>query len=1149
MSSTPRIEQIKASAGSGKTYALTQRFLSLLSGATRGSGSDAALRACGTRGAEYTQKEYTWTDILAATFTNKAAGEMRGRVIERLKRHALELEGNPEPGWTPEKAAQWVDVLLRRYASLNIRTIDSLLLNLVKLCALDLGLPPDFEPGFDWSDYFDPLYEEALDGFTPKGAGGGLEMEHERNAQLYGLLQQAFSELVRHADVKGFAPGEGFHDDLANLFDLALLEGPLPVHPTRELAARRTQLIDGAAQSATALLSLLESEKLAVNAIFIKHLRECPGLNPHAALPQRAWPYKECLDDCLNKASKGKASGMAEAAFFAYQADWQRAERESILYTQAIRLAPLAGLANTLAERLPEFQRRTGIVPHVLTPLLAGRILAGGAATEAFCRLGVRIAHILVDEFQDTSRAQWAAIAPLAEECLSTGGSLTVVGDMKQAIYRWRGGDAALFDEVPVDPALTSMLHTGVELTKLAFNRRSCPAVVEHNNQVFGVLESPEAALDVVLAMLPAEPPQYVDRIDISRAAGGVAAALAAAFGGSAQDIPESAAEMGAGYVKLSRVTAERSEELLDAVHERLRTLFMDNLAPRRAWRDVAVLVFSNKEAALLAGWLMDWGVPVITDQSLRLAAHPLVRQLTAYLTCMNNPADDVAFWALLSAGADGRDSLLGAELAAVGLSWPDILQWRMDTAERGTAIKGMLATRFREDFPQAWERLFAPFHNRAGLLGPYDAAAELLARFDVQQRFDEAGAYMRRFLEVVHSAESKGMASLAAFLEHWAAHGDAERVPMPESLDAVRILTMHKAKGLQFPVVVIPFHHQWMGGLAPMRMDVGGLELIARPHAAQGEPYYQAYAENAVERLYVLYVAWTRAMEELHGFLTSSRSFAQTPLVKGINALLCAAGIDVADEYEYGRQGDVPTMPNGPEMAEALDSKFIAGPVTPMFAPTAEQGAALAAPAFPDGTDAMGDAPALCAGANWQPMHWLPRLKIYRNPLRQFQKAEQAHITEAQRGLFVHDCLERLVAMRGGAQPFMGGAAAGIAQAVEMSSAVFPLAIPPALSAEAVDMLTWLTNLPEADAWFAHGIAEQTIMDEEGSLHRADLLVYEADLCTVVEYKTGAKSSAHVEQTRRYLGLLARMNVAKRYQGRIVYLDGRDVEAVELAS
>lgn len=128
------------------------------------------------------------------------------------------------------------------------------------------------------------------------------------------------------------------------------------------------------------------------------------------------------------------------------------------------------------------------------------------AFPEAFCRLGTSLTHILVDEFQDTSREQWEAIHPLVLEALSRGGSLTWVGDVKQAIYGWRGGDATLFDEVRSDAELCAVApEPRVDI--LPTNWRSCRAIVETNNTLFRQLSETATAKAVLSAMLPKDTP------------------------------------------------------------------------------------------------------------------------------------------------------------------------------------------------------------------------------------------------------------------------------------------------------------------------------------------------------------------------------------------------------------------------------------------------------------------------------------------------------------------------------------------------------------------------------------------------------------------------------------------------------------------
>ncbi len=1109
---TPALTQIKASAGSGKTYTLTRRFLSLLAGARDEDGRACALAVEGG---------HCWPDILAVTFTNKAASEMKERVIRLLKEHALAdpAKAGKDGGdgaWPPARAARWVDIILRRYGALNIRTIDSLLTMLVRLAALELSLPPDFEPSFSPDEYFEPLYDLILD------------RARRGDTQLRDDVRDACRLLLFHTDLKGFTVGAGLRVRLSQLLQLHLAEGGmsatdpfdetphrggLPDVDTDALAARLVT-IHADMQDATATLSrVLAEEQLSAAANLHKFLDKCAENSAFSPLSKSVYLEKGGLDDCLLKASKGKGSDDARAAFDAWRDACNDFAVRGRLIQRALQVAPLAGLARAMAAHLPDFQRREGKLPQPLIPLYARDVLHGEfGVSEAFCRMGTRLAHILIDEFQDTSRDQWAAIEPLAVECLSRGGGLTWVGDVKQAIYGWRGGDSALFDDILTSPALTAIVPDPNQET-LPRNWRSRAAIVQHNNTVFAQLDDPLRARGVLSAMLGDKTPDHV--LDEA------AASVARAFAGAAQEVPDRDSARG-GLVRIVPLHGEDNGDLRDKVRQQLRALFLDDLAARRPWRDVAVLVRKNDESALVASWLMDWGVPVVTENSLRLADHPLVTQTVALLSFLDYPPNALALWEVLT----------GAELfgGISGLSDRVLRDWLADRCARPAddprGGRGLLAD-FRAAFPVAWETWLAPFYARAGLMGPYDTVREIFERFRVAQRHPEDIGYVRRFLEVVHNAESRGLTSLATFLEFWVESGGEEKVPMPEAMDAVRVMTMHKSKGLEFPVVVIPFHHQPDRTDPPLVVaELDGQPLLAPLCPEMGDRYHHAQAAAAAEKLHLLYVGWTRPVDELHAYVTST-PFAErsSSLLAGVRALLAGCNIDTGQEYVAG------VVP--PAQEDATD-----GDAARQTAPSdAPQPLPEPLPA-PAPTPDVGHAPDQSStAAPWRPMQWLPRLKIFRNQLEEFT------FTERRRGMLVHACLEQL--------RLTGAPDQDAARAVAHGMRAFPLPVPEpeATARELTAMLAWLAALPQAAHWFTHGVPEQSIMDAQGSIHRTDLMVDDGETCTVVEWKTGRPSDDHVAQVRRYLGLLA--DATGRgpagVRGVLVYLDGRTVRPAAL--
>lgn len=1063
------LEQIKASAGSGKTYTLTRRFLERLRDAAKGGG----LPSCAL--SRDPAAPYALAEILAATFTNKAAAEMKSRVLRDLKALALGVETDQVrlQLFTPQEARAWVETILRRFDALNIRTIDSLLALLVRLSALSLDLPPDFSPVFDDDELFSPLYDALLD----SAARGDIQTRE--------ILRDACRALLLHGEIPGFMPGDRLKRRLREVVTLSLrTELPLPDAKTLDnVHARRTVLRQDLAQSAAALLPLLAEEKLNAASHFLAFTHKCAALEQHGPLPDSEYARKAELDDCLLKASKGKASEDARAAFAYFCAAHARTATLDPLYRAALELGPFALLAAPLALALTTLQQEEGKVPAALLPRLAGQVVSGEAGvSDAFCRLGNRLSHLLFDEFQDTSRDQWAAIAPLAVEALSRGGSLTYVGDVKQAIYSWRGGDAALFDDVLHDAELTAMLDKGPGAITLACNWRSAPAIVRHNNMIFSRLGEEGTAQAVTRAMLADGAPSQV----FARAA----ATLGRSFTHAAQNLPPHAAENpDQGLVRLTRVSAADNAELQDEVARRLHGL-LDELLERHDPRDIAILVRRNAEASQMAALLTEWGLPVVTEHSFQLGRHPLIGRLTDFLAFLEYPPDDTAFWSFVS----GPECFIPLS----GLAPEQLTDWLAAVRARPGSIS--LAQAFRRDFPRQWEALIAPFHDQAGLMSAYDTIQESIRRFDLFKRLPEHAPFLRRFLEVAHAAEGKGHSSLSAFLDYWESSGVEEKVPMPEGMDAVRILTMHKAKGLEFPVVIVPFHHHADPADSPIiPAKVEGLPLLVRRTKHLGAPYYEARIHSALEALNLLYVAWTRPTQELHAFITgTTRSQGTSGLSKALEILL-------------------------------LDLPFTDGVYETGALPEARRPARTASPA----STLSPPVPVADLDPFWRPMHWLPRLKIFRNSL------EDLEFTERRRGMLAHSCLEALCVS--------GDPGADAEQAVRHGLMTFPLPVPDAegVFREMRAMLGWFASLPQTPHWLDNGAPEQSIMDESGNLHRVDLLVDEGDAgLLTVEYKTGKSDRAHTAQVRRYLGLL-RAATDRPARGVLVYLDERRLEEV----
>ncbi len=1102
MAHAPRMQQIKASAGSGKTYEITQQFLELL--------AKARLRAhtpfCGlVNHSQAAQKESApplyFGDILAITFTNAAAQEMKDRIMGNLKKIALDLEKHPSID--KDTAKQWVQTILRQYGALNVRTIDSLLHLIVRTAALDLELPPDFESAFATEEVLTPIFENLLEQIWHDEGTEKSPVEH--------VLENVCKTLLFREKSKGFATGARIHHALALLIEMAFTEGLPPLSSVAEIQSVLDKKTTAYSTAASTLLNSITQENISLHAQAAKVFQLCAEGDTHVL--GSAYLRKETCRDCALKKSKDAITDEIEQYYHDLCQKSADLARNGTLLHKSIEYIPFVELTKIIFQNIQSFQQRERVVLAAIIPLLAQRILSleYGVPT-ALCRLGSRIQHIMLDEFQDTNRLQWKALSPLLEESLSRGGSLTWVGDVKQAIYGWRGGDAELFDAVCHTKELTQMVDK-VEQKNLPTNWRSRQSVVNTNNTLFTALQDTDTALEVLTAMLAQDcPPEILQK---------AAQKLSLAFSDAKQNIrPDYATEgdMG-GYVSMQNIGAEDSAELEENVREALHARLKKDLGQRRSWGEITILTRSNEAASKVSAWLMEWQVPAITENSLLLGAHPLINETIALLQFLDCPQDNLAFWTILSG------SILAETPHTSRPPMHELLTWALESQS------SFLHTSFKELWPDFWQEIFDPFYASNSLLSPYNCVQEWFRILRVQERFPEAKTFLRRFLEVVHAAEGRGCYSLSTFLHHWQEHGDKEKAPMPDHIDAVRIMTIHKSKGLQFKVVIIP----WLSftqkdARKPIFFEMEGLQLLAPCCKEMGTIFYEQQADNAIEALNTLYVACTRAEEELHIFHTHTEKLLRMRnLACGLEVLLPKSGfaLPYISGMPISTKSDTDTHPQ----------------------PIADTSNIFA-------TSTGKTLPASAEINQEKPMQWLPRLKIYRNPLQNLLPPETlseqdkagANLSAHVRGTLLHRCLEYFIS-RGPEH-----AEEDAKRAVQLGLHV--AALPPsftqsqhkALRDEFVCAITWYATLPGIALWSKYALPEHSILDADNKSYRVDALIppREGFGWRAIDYKTGQEYEKNHTQMQQYLTLLDALPFTHEKplppsQGMLIYLDTQE--------
>ena len=826
-----------ASDGSGKTYALVREYL------------EKCLKDGNPQNAFY--------GILAITFTNKAASEMKSRVIEYLQDFTSE---NPKyrdlMKDLGERISQPQDELIKRskellsgilheYDRFSISTIDKFNSRIIRTFALDLDLPLNYEVEIDSVR----LIEEAVDRLLLKiGEDEGVtsllksysdqQMEEDRDWRIEKGLIEKGKLLFQEQD-------RNHLDALAKEDPTKFLEG------IKALQKHRRELQNKACTTAAGLIELIESAGREIKF----SARHFPGWLKKMA-DKRNWSSaREFLED-----PEGEVVPKAQYLKKALQGDflnkkplpqdeaWIEEHKEQLvagtaqilscieqdipLYLYSKNIYEVAALS-MLDQCLTELKEERNVV-HISE---FNRTIANQVRNEPvlfiYERLGNRYKHYFVDEFQDTSRMQWSNLLPLVHEVLSSEGSCLVVGDGKQAIYRWRGGDVQLFLDLTdgLNPVYESGLGPQVipEPPKpegLDDNWRSRKEIVEFNNELYTQASS----------SLREEPFQklYLKAAQNPRGKEG-------------------------GYISIHQFSeglkADKELQAMAWINEHITQI----IERGGRYEDIAILVRNNKEASPLAQYLQveggpeGKGIPVVSNESLLLSTSPEVNVLVQFLR-----------WKAESNAVDAASRIL--------LYLAHTLNLDLESQHRD--FKRALKEDQFEEVLREWMPSWNTGEWQQRTL--YEKVQTLTSWIP---NFDRSNAYVQFFLDLCHQYSLKKQGTEQEFLEWWNDTREKHSITVPEGLNAVNIMTIHKAKGLEFSVVMIPYadwgtkmDKEWFD-LSESEVERYGLKKVLvnlTKKAALGiHPLnkLKLASEEAqiLDVLNTLYVGTTRAVDELY--------------------------------------------------------------------------------------------------------------------------------------------------------------------------------------------------------------------------------------------------------------------------------------------
>ncbi|MBR0240295.1 MAG: UvrD-helicase domain-containing protein [Bacteroidales bacterium] len=1011
------IRILKSSAGAGKTFNLAKTYIRLLL-----EGQDA----------------FVYRHILAVTFTNKATAEMKNRILKELdilartpdkspyiKEFAKDFGGVEAVG---RRAAIALRLLLHDYSAFSVSTIDRFFQNVLRSFAREMGRFPDYQIELDRKSLVHESVDRILDSI------GNEDDNDLRSWLLAGALEQIDDNGSLRLEDGLYKMAERVGNDS---FRAMVEEYGIAI----EDACSRSKL-DALNTVCRKIMSSFEGEVQSLSAKILSELGDV-GFTVDSFSNARVFPsplvkyaaggFYDCPSDaflrrCRDMESWFKTSRKQDVAMIPSKVfkmvcifadlfegrkfeDYQTAKRIS---KQLYNL----GLSGEFAVSLKHLMAEKNVIGIDESNIALRDIIAGSDAPFVYEKTGTRYEHFLLDEFQDTSLIQWENFRPLLAESSSAGNYNLIVGDVKQSIYRWRGGDWRLLaTKIKKDFPLAD------DSDPLKENWRSLRAIVSYNNAFF------------------------------SYAAGVVDGIYAAQSGSSecnvARDIYADAAQVPMskdpqpGFVNVSFCEPDDEESL---VIESIK----DALANGARLSQIAVLVRQKKEGSAIAEALASEGIPVISGDSMKVKSSTLVRRLTALLAYAANPADKIGAFLSGSLGIEvpaQYDSLYGlAEMLMRSLC-----------TSYGDLIKG-----------------------------------ELL--------------YVQAFMDVLLSWTASNGNSLQQFLDYWEEQ-DPE-ISSPEGSDAVSVITVHKAKGLEFPYVIFPYAEKvglykadntWCSpdveGTAFESCGRGAFDILLSSKLKGtlfGKDYLREYQLQLIDNLNLFYVAMTRAINVLHVIAAPSA---------GLSTMA-----DILRVFEEDNTVDHGCMYNF--MAAETSESMAAETVSATF------------PSYPLNYS---------EGGEEEDVRIRGRLKFRSDAVDFFSPEGEAGIVASARlkGIVLHKVLS------------MCRVAADLPRALD--SACASGLLEKGMRAEYGDFLAKALDGEAVKAWFAPGLRvldETAVLDTDGNLYRPDRVVIDSasGRVVIIDYKFGGRKASYARQVATYCRLYRDMGY-KNVEGWLWYL------------
>ncbi len=827
----------KASAGSGKTFTLATEYIKLL-----------------------VVNPQSYRTILAVTFTNKATEEMKMRILSQL--YGIWKEFPDSENYTRkvqqetdlslpvvrERAGEALHLLLHNYNSFRVQTIDAFFQSVLRNLARELDLTANLRVGLSGDQVEEMAVDLLIDNL--KHTDAILQwllhyiMESLSDNKSWSTDDEKRTSFIREIKNFGKTIFRDYYKEHRAELNKKMAEEGFFDHYTQVLRQIRDDAKERMLTIAATYFDTLEQEGFSVadmksntrgvsgyfmkikNGVFDNSILNTTAVKAMEA-PENWYKKDHPRAEELHLLADQVLIPMLRYAEVEREKQWKLYQSAHLTLSHLNNIR----LLSSIEQKVKDINNEANVFLLGNTQHLLHSLIQDSDAPFVFEKIGAQLHHIMIDEFQDTSTVQWQNFKVLMLECMSHVGSENlIVGDIKQSVYRWRSGDWRLLNHIEQQFPQEMM-----EVRPLQTNYRSERNIILFNNNFFS------AAIR-----------QEHDALQEQNTIG--AELLRNAYADVSQQIPDHRDSK--GYVDIRLLPAiEYRERTLELLKEHIVTLLGCGIPQNK----IAILVRTNDTITLIANYFSEHlpEVSIVSDEAFRLDASVSVQLLINALFLLTHPTDSLTKANIIKS--------YHQDVLCDNLSDADLL------------IKSIHADHLLpESYIMHFEELL--------MLPLYELVEQLYMIFQLHRLKDQS-AYLCAFYDCLMEFTRDNSTDIDAFIETWEQELHKKTIQSDE-LNGIRVLTIHKSKGLEFDNVLLPFCDWRLERVdtiwcEPQEEPFSQLPVVPVDYSQKmlgtiyEKDYQNEHLQLTVDNLNLLYVAFTRACKNL--FVIGKRNAGKT--------------------------------------------------------------------------------------------------------------------------------------------------------------------------------------------------------------------------------------------------------------------------------